>query len=95
MKSRKGLPKALKDAEVKEGEQVFQQKDNVLALLWRDKRDMWMLSSRHTAWMEKTSNRQRKKKMKPLAVIDCNEHKAEWISDQIFSYRAMEHETVK
>jgi hypothetical protein len=34
--SRKGLPKALKEAEVKKGEQVFYQKDNVLAMLWRD-----------------------------------------------------------
>jgi hypothetical protein len=49
MKSRKGLPKALKEAKIKKGEQVFCQKKNVLALLWRDKRDVWMLSSRHTA----------------------------------------------
>jgi hypothetical protein len=36
MKSRKGLPKALKEAEIKKGEQVFHQKRNVLALRWRD-----------------------------------------------------------
>jgi hypothetical protein len=76
MKSRKGLPEALKEAKIKKGEQVFCQKKNVLALRWRDKRDVWTLSSRHTAQITKTSNRQGKEKMKPLAVADCNKHKA-------------------
>jgi hypothetical protein len=55
-----------------------------------------MLSSRHTAQMEKTSRRQRKGKIKPLAVIDSNEHKAGVdLFDQILSYRAVEHKVVK
>jgi hypothetical protein len=40
MKSRKGLPKALKEAEIKKGEQVFHQKKNVLALLERQEGGM-------------------------------------------------------
>jgi hypothetical protein len=72
MKSRKGLPKALKEAKVKKGEKVFHQKNNVLALRWRDERDVWMLGTRHTARTTKTSKRQVKEKMKPMAVADYN-----------------------
>jgi hypothetical protein len=43
-------------------------------------RDVWMLSSRHNAQITKTSNRQGKEKMKPLAVADYNKHKAGGIS---------------
>jgi hypothetical protein len=90
MKSRRGLPKAFKEAKtgdfisliplferrLKKGQQVFCQKKNVLALRWRDKREVWMLGTRHTAQTTKTSNRQGKEKMKPLAAVDYNKHKA-------------------
>jgi hypothetical protein len=37
-----------------------------------------------------------KEKIEPLAVIDCNEHKARVdLFDQIVSYRAVEHKTLK
>jgi hypothetical protein len=63
MKSRRGLLKAFKEAKtgdfislipllerrLKKGQQVFCQKKNVLALWWRDKRELWMLGTRHTA----------------------------------------------
>jgi hypothetical protein len=53
------MPKALQKAQIKKGQLVFHQKNNVLALRWRNKRDMWMLSGRHTAQMEKTSKQAR------------------------------------
>jgi hypothetical protein len=44
----------------------------------------------------KTYNRQGKKKMKPLAVVDYNKHKAGVdLFDQRLSYGALEHKTVK
>jgi hypothetical protein len=59
MKSRRGLPKAFKEAKpgdfisliplferrLKKGQKVFCQKKNVLALRWRDKRELWMLGT--------------------------------------------------
>jgi hypothetical protein len=37
---------------------------------------VWILHSRHTAQIEKTSSRHGKEKMKPMAVVDYNKHKA-------------------
>jgi hypothetical protein len=49
------LEKALKEVKVKNGEHVFCQKNNVLALWWRDNTCVWIHSSRHAAQIEKTS----------------------------------------
>jgi hypothetical protein len=55
-----------------------------------------MLSSRHNAQITKTSNRQGKEKIKPLAVADYNKHRAGVdFFDQRLSYGALEHKTVK
>jgi hypothetical protein len=54
-----------------------------------------MLSSRHTDQMEDTSSRLWKENVKPLAVVDCNEHKAEACLFDQRSYGTLEHKTVK
>jgi hypothetical protein len=75
---------------------VFHQKKNVLALWWRDKRETWMLSSRHTTQITRTSNRQGKEKTKPLALVDYNKQMAGVdVFGQQLSYGTLEHKAVK
>ncbi|XP_023234619.1 piggyBac transposable element-derived protein 4-like [Centruroides sculpturatus] len=49
MKTRKGLPTALKEAKLKKEEQTFRRKNNILAIRWKDKRDVYMISTRHAS----------------------------------------------
>ncbi|XP_047103633.1 piggyBac transposable element-derived protein 4-like [Schistocerca piceifrons] len=96
MPNRKGLPKALKEGKLKKGEQIFRRKNDVLALRWKDKRDVWMISTRHTSSMLPVATREGNEKLKPVAVLDYNKHKAGVdIFDQRLSYGALDHKTVK
>jgi hypothetical protein len=68
------LPKALKEAKVKRVNTCSARRRMFLSC-GGEMRDVWMLSTRHIAQTTKTSNRQGKEKMKPLAVVD-DKHKA-------------------
>ena len=46
-KNQKSLPLALTQAELKQGETVFYCKNNLLALKWMDKREVYILSGLH------------------------------------------------
>jgi hypothetical protein len=59
----------------KKGKQVLHLKKNILALWWRDKKNVWMLSSRHNDQICEDFQQAREGKMKPAAV-DYNKHKA-------------------
>ena len=48
-KNRKSLPLALTQAKLKQGETVFCRKNNLLALKWMDKREVYILSGLHKA----------------------------------------------
>ena len=48
-KNRKSLPLALTQAKLKQGETVFHHKNNLLALKWMDKREVYILSGLHKA----------------------------------------------
>ncbi|XP_049835005.1 piggyBac transposable element-derived protein 3-like [Schistocerca gregaria] len=91
MPNRKGLPKALKEGKLKKGEQIFRRKNDVLALRWKDKRDVWMISTRHTSSMLPVATREGNEKLKPVAVLYYNKHK----TGIDLSYGALAHKTVK
>ncbi|XP_046986051.1 piggyBac transposable element-derived protein 4-like [Schistocerca americana] len=96
MPNRKGLPKALKEGKLKKGGQIFRRKNDVLALRWKDKRNVWMISTRHTSSMLPVATREGNEKLKPVAVLDYNKHKAGVdLFDQRLSYGALDHKTVK
>ena len=48
-KNRKSLPIAVTQAKLKQGETVFCCKNNLLALKWLDKREVYILSGLHKA----------------------------------------------
>ena len=48
-KNRKSLPLAVTQAKLKQGETVFHRKNNLLALKWMDKREVYILSGLHKA----------------------------------------------
>lgn len=96
MKNRKGMPAALKQPNLQKGEHLFRRKGNLLALCWRDKREVYMLSTRHSADMVTYVDKRGREKRKPACVINYNNNKfGVDLSDQRMSYGAFEHRSVK
>ena len=58
-KNRKGITKSVANAHLKKGEVLSTRDDGVLALMWRDKRDVLMLSTYHDDSMVGKSRRSR------------------------------------
>ena len=55
------MPKDLHNLKLKKGEVDFRSSNNgLLALVWKDKKDVRMLSTMHTASMEDTGKHDRK-----------------------------------
>lgn len=74
-KNRVGLPPF--PSKMKKGEQIFRHTNILLALKWRDKRDVHMLSTVHTPDMIQTNIIDRttnKPLSKPLCIKDYNEN---------------------
>lgn len=66
------------------------------AVTWKDKRDVHMLSTRHTASMVTFLNKQGKELTKPACVVGYNKYKyGVDLSDQKISYGAFDHKSVK
>ncbi|CAI6371956.1 unnamed protein product [Macrosiphum euphorbiae] len=85
--NRKSNPKDVVQKKLKKGEIVSKRSDtNVLILKWKDKRDLYMISTKHTS--EAVENVVRGKIVKkPKVVIDYNTGKtAIDLSDQMSSY---------
>lgn len=96
MKNRVGIPLLIKNARLSRGEQVFTRNGNVLVQRWKDKRDVFLLSTRHTSDMITFKDRRGREKTKPAAVIDYNKKKfGVDLSDQLMSYGALDHRSVK
>lgn len=70
-KRRKGMPKI--DERLERGEATFRSSNNLLVLKWMDKKEVYMLSTMHTAEF-KTVIRHGGKKVihKPVCVLDYN-----------------------
>jgi hypothetical protein len=70
--NRKGLPVNFKCWKVKKGDVVAWRRDKLLALKWRDKKDVTMLSTIHTSNVEEVQV-QGKPVIKPKLVLDYND----------------------
>ena len=59
-KNRRGIPKSISDGRIQKGEVISSRDDSILSLLWRDKREVLMLSTYHDDSMVGRSRRSRR-----------------------------------
>ena len=88
-KIQKSLPIAVTQAKLKQGETVFCHKNNLLALKWMDKREVYILSGLHKATnvISKKTNYKGQKVMKPQPVFLCNRYMSGVdLTDQFLQY---------
>jgi len=90
--NRKGIPKEITTARLKRGE-VFgrENESGIVIMKWRDKRDVLVLSTRHTDALENTGkkNRHGDNVVKPKAIVYYNQAKqGSDISDPLSSYQS-------
>lgn len=72
-KNRKNMPKDLPINKLKLGEHVQKTCNGLLALRWKDKRDVYMLTTKHASVeLTEVRNNQGRTKLKPNCVIDYN-----------------------
>lgn len=97
-KDRKGLPKALKSA-VPKGKVLMRQKGTLLAMKWKDKRDLHMLSTMHDASSTVKQVRSKtgmKDVRKPSCVITYNDFMLGVDrADQLMSYYPFDRKSLK
>ena len=77
MANRKGLPKDLMNQKLRKGKVLARRQGPVMVLKWFDKREVVMLSTKHTSAMEKVKIKIFSGscyKHKPIAVIDYNKY---------------------
>lgn len=95
-KNRIGMPRALRNPILQKGEQIFRRKGNVLVLCWKDKREVYMLSTKHKATMVTYNDRRGREKTKPAAVLSYNAKKfGVDLADQRMSYGVFNHRSIK
>ena len=93
-KNRVGMPKDLTGANLQKGQIYYRRKGPVVACHWKDKKDVFMLSTMHRPTLRLTQARYELKE-KPLAVISYIANMADTDhSDQLISYFPM-HRTAK
>lgn len=87
--NRKNMPKELAKEKIKVGEAVAYSSNHITSMKWKDKRDVCMLSTKHTLDFAETGKVHRKTKtkiLKPTAVIDYNKKmRGVDVGDQIMS----------
>jgi len=88
--NRKQHPKDVVQKKLKKGQVIAQQCDRgIVVLKWKDKRDVLMLSTKHSDIMIETINKRGQTTKKPEIVIDYNKGKALVdICDQRSSYHS-------
>lgn len=97
-KNRRGLPLAVTNAKLKKGEIVFRRKNQLLALKWKDKRDVYILSSLHKAnnLISNKVDHRGEKIIKPEAVFLYNRYMSGVdITDQFLQYYCFLRKSVK
>lgn len=75
--NRKGMPRDLKSVQLKKGEAVSFATKNILAIKWKDKKDVIILTTMHKlefAETEKVNRHTGEKIVKPSAIIDYNKY---------------------
>lgn len=85
--NRHGIPKEILSQKLKQGEIIAREHKNGLTILkWKDKRDILMLSTKHSVEMVTVAGR-KNSSIKPKIFVDYNANKSYVdISDQIKSY---------
>lgn len=95
-KNRAQVPEAIKQIKCKEGEGIFRRRGNLLALKFRDKRDIHMLSTKHDAKMSEITNRRGHIIRKPQLMIEyVNKMGGVDLSDQLQQYYGLFRKTRK
>ena len=97
--NRKQMPADLKAVlKLKRGERVFRSGDSLLALVWKDKKDVKMLSTMHSSSMEDTGKNDKSGNPieKPSCVMDYNRGKCGVdLSDQLASSHRSVRKSIK
>ena len=97
-KNWKSLPLAVTQAKLRQGETVFCHKNNLLALKWMDKREVYILSGLHKATnvISKKTNYKGQKVTKPQPVFLYNRYMSGVdLTDQFLQYYSFLHKSVK
>ena len=97
-KNQKSLPLAVTQAKLKQGETVFCHKNNLLALKWMDKREVYILSGLHKVSnvISKKPNYKGQKLIKPQPVFLYNRYMSGVdLTDQFLQYYSFLHKSVK
>jgi len=94
-KDRKGIPDFVKKAKLKRGESIFAKKKSLLIQHWRDKRDIYMLLTRHGVSFQQVRNRFGKMVLKPKAIVEYNNMGGVDKSDQLLSYYTSPRKTMR
>jgi len=86
-KNRKENPKEIINANFKKGEAVYAENGNINVLKWRDKRDIFMVSTKHNLNFISVIDKFGRRKFKPTMVFDYNNNMTGIDSaDQMISY---------
>lgn len=95
--NRRGNPKDVTQKKLKRGEMMAQENERGICVMkWRDKRDVLLLSTKHTDSFTEVRSRGGQLKRKPLAVVYYNKGKSSIdLSDQMSSYNSALRKTVK
>lgn len=70
--TRVDVPKIIKETKLKKGETVAVYRKKSVVLKWKDKKDVFVLSTMHDDSMMKVKSRRGKEKEKPKAIADYN-----------------------
>nr|CAI5838222.1 unnamed protein product [Callosobruchus analis] len=85
--NRRGTPKNLMNAKLKEGEAIWKRKGGVVVSKWKDKREVRMISTCHKHEMVKIKTRRGSEKLKLKCILDYNAHMSGVDrADQMMSY---------
>lgn len=95
-KNRRGLPKSVVEAKLQRGEfMAMENEDGITVMKWKDKRDVMMLSTKHSDKLC-TTVKKGKEITKPKMILDYNKSKGSVdMSDQMGSYSSPLRKTVK
>ncbi|KAJ4429276.1 hypothetical protein ANN_26279 [Periplaneta americana] len=96
MANRKEMPKDIFSEKLKKGEKLIAQRDHLLAIKWRDVRDVYLLSTAHDDHIVQTTSKGEHQKIKPIAVVDYNKFKIGVDKyDQMLSYYSFQRKSLK
>lgn len=97
--NRKEMPKALKEMKLCKGHVIFRQRGELLALKWMDKRDVTMLSTKHSPTFTLSENYDRTTGeviVIPTCIVDYNKYMGGVDrSDQLAKYYTITRKTMK